>query len=124
MASIARSVAASSSSVRAMTTAVHAQPYAQFAPPPIAAFPYTPPRPDTLTTRITNPGAKTMPRGFSATVAQLETFQLPDKVTGSRGDRALGRAIVSAWCRDGIIQFSMDARPWPCRAARVPARPC
>jgi len=50
-----------------------------------------------------------MPEGFRATVAQIETFELPATVTGSRGDRALGRAIVDSWRREGIIQLAMDA---------------
>ncbi|KAM7182662.1 hypothetical protein V8F33_014127 [Rhypophila sp. PSN 637] len=50
---------------------------------------------------------KTMPPGFKAHVAELGTFVLPDRVTGSVGDRALGKALVDAWRRDGIIQFAM-----------------
>ncbi|KAK2014486.1 2OG-Fe(II) oxygenase [Colletotrichum eremochloae] len=50
----------------------------------------------------------TMPPGHKATVAQLETFTLPDRVTGSKGDIAMGKALVEAWRRDGILQVSMN----------------
>lgn len=46
------------------------------------------------------PGA-TMPPGFKAKVGCLETFQLPEQVTGSAGDMAMGKALVDAWKRDG-----------------------
>lgn len=52
--------------------------------------------------------AATMPPGHKATVAQLETFTLPGRVTGSPGDRAMGKALVDAWRRDGILQVSMN----------------
>ncbi|KAK1541390.1 2OG-Fe(II)oxygenase [Colletotrichum paranaense] len=52
--------------------------------------------------------AATMPPGHRATVAQLETFTLPERVTGSPGDRAMGKALVDAWRRDGILQVSMN----------------
>lgn len=51
---------------------------------------------------------KTMPPGYTARVGQLETFVLPEKVTGSAGDRAMGKALVDAWRRDGILQISMN----------------
>ncbi|KAK2025069.1 2OG-Fe(II) oxygenase [Colletotrichum zoysiae] len=54
--------------------------------------------------------AATMPPGHEATVAQLETFTLPDRVTGSRGDIAMGKALVKAWRRDGILQVSMNEK--------------
>lgn len=50
---------------------------------------------------------KTMPPGFKAHVAELGTFVLAERVTGSVGDRALGKALVDAWRRDGIIQIAM-----------------
>lgn len=52
--------------------------------------------------------AKTMPPGFKADVGQLGTFKLPIRVTGSTGDRTLGKALVDAWRRDGIIQIAMN----------------
>ncbi|KAK1973800.1 hypothetical protein LZ30DRAFT_755059 [Colletotrichum cereale] len=54
--------------------------------------------------------ASTMPPGHKATVAQLETFTLPDCVTGSKGDLAMGKALVDAWRRDGILQVSMNEK--------------
>ena len=48
-----------------------------------------------------------MPPGFKAEVAQLDTFQLPDRTTGSLGDHLLGKALVDAWRKDGIIQIAM-----------------
>ncbi|KAK1750961.1 hypothetical protein QBC47DRAFT_89792 [Echria macrotheca] len=50
----------------------------------------------------------TMPPGYKAQVAQLDTFELPARVTGSLGDRALGKALVDAWRRHGIIQIAMS----------------
>lgn len=51
----------------------------------------------------------TMPPGYKATAGRLETFQLPDSVTGSGSDKALGQALVKAWKRDGIFQISMNS---------------
>ncbi|KAF9873463.1 ethylene-forming enzyme [Colletotrichum karsti] len=50
----------------------------------------------------------TMPPGYKATVAQLETFTLPDRITGSKGDVAMGKGLVDAFRRDGILQVSMN----------------
>ncbi|CAN8097789.1 unnamed protein product [Discula destructiva] len=50
----------------------------------------------------------TMPPNYTAKVGDLQTFQLPDKVTGSRADKALGDALIQAWKRDGIFQISMN----------------
>lgn len=47
-----------------------------------------------------DPGA-TMPPGYKAKVGCLETFQLPERVTGSAGDRTMGKALIEAWKRDG-----------------------
>ncbi|KAK4187120.1 hypothetical protein QBC35DRAFT_385598 [Podospora australis] len=55
-----------------------------------------------------SPCTSTMPPGFKAQVGRLDTFELPDKVTGSKGDMALGKALVGAWRRDGIIQIAMN----------------
>ncbi|KAK3688347.1 putative ethylene-forming enzyme [Podospora appendiculata] len=51
---------------------------------------------------------KTMPPGYKAQVAQLGVFEIPEQVTGSVGDRALGKALVRAWRQDGIIQIAMS----------------
>ncbi|KAK0641653.1 2-oxoglutarate-dependent ethylene/succinate-forming enzyme [Cercophora newfieldiana] len=48
-----------------------------------------------------------MPPGFKAEVAQLDTFKLPDRTTGSLGDHLLGKALIDAWRKDGIIQIAM-----------------
>ncbi|MCX5609696.1 MFS transporter [Streptomyces sp. NBC_00047] len=37
------------------------------------------------------------------------TFQVPDRVTGTAADEALGRAMTAAWQRDGIFQIAADA---------------
>lgn len=50
-----------------------------------------------------------MPPGFQASVARLPTFTLPaHSITGSPSEHALGKALVDAWRRDGIIQIAMD----------------
>ncbi|KAG8168526.1 hypothetical protein KVR01_001275 [Diaporthe batatas] len=59
-------------------------------------------------THIRDAGA-TMPPGHKATVGSLETFDLPDRVTGSPGDKAMGQAIIKAWKRDGIFQIAMNS---------------
>ncbi|KAJ4405661.1 hypothetical protein N0V82_010283 [Gnomoniopsis sp. IMI 355080] len=51
----------------------------------------------------------TMPPGHKAKVGSLETFQLPDRVTGSKSDKAMGQALVKAWKRDGIFQIAMSS---------------
>lgn len=50
----------------------------------------------------------TMPPGYKAQVARLDTFGLPTRVTGSLSDQALGKALIDAWRRDGIIQLAMS----------------
>lgn len=52
---------------------------------------------------------KTMPPGYKAKVGSLETFQLPERVTGSSSDKAMGQALVKAWKRDGIFQIAMSS---------------
>ncbi|KAK4159197.1 hypothetical protein QBC43DRAFT_132104 [Cladorrhinum sp. PSN259] len=54
------------------------------------------------------PISTTMPPGFKAEVAQLDIFEIPGRVIGSAGDKALGKALVDAWRRDGIIQIAMS----------------
>jgi isopenicillin N synthase-like dioxygenase len=51
--------------------------------------------------------AAKMPLGFRAEVAELDTFKLPDRATGSLGDHLLGKALIDAWRKDGIIQIAM-----------------
>ncbi len=48
-----------------------------------------------------------MPPGFRARVGNFDTFELPSGVTHCAGDEALGRAMIQAWRRDGILQFTM-----------------
>lgn len=50
----------------------------------------------------------TMPPGHKARVGQLDTFELPARVTGSVGDRAMGKALVDSWRRNGILQIAMN----------------
>ena len=56
------------------------------------------------------PSAKftTMPPNYNATVADLSTFSLPVEVRGDEKDIALGKAMIAAWRKDGILQVSMD----------------
>ncbi|KAL1848374.1 hypothetical protein Daus18300_013620 [Diaporthe australafricana] len=60
-------------------------------------------------THIKADAGATMPPGHKAKVGCLETFDLPDRVTGSPGDKAMGQAIIKAWKRDGIFQISMNS---------------
>ncbi|KAH8708165.1 2-oxoglutarate-dependent ethylene/succinate-forming enzyme [Beauveria bassiana] len=53
-------------------------------------------------------GASTMPPGFTATVVRLNTFVLPNQITGSANDRSMARAMIEAWRRDGIFQVAMS----------------
>ncbi|KGQ07671.1 2-oxoglutarate-dependent ethylene/succinate-forming enzyme [Beauveria bassiana D1-5] len=53
-------------------------------------------------------GASTMPPGFTATVGRLNTFVLPNQITGSANDRSMARAMIEAWRRDGIFQVAMS----------------
>lgn len=48
-----------------------------------------------------------VPPGYKAKIGNLQTFTLPAKVTGSDADKKLGKALVAAWQRDGILQISM-----------------
>ncbi|KAK4155018.1 hypothetical protein C8A00DRAFT_42328 [Chaetomidium leptoderma] len=52
----------------------------------------------------------TMPPGFQATTARLPTFTLPPTITHSRHDHALGKALIAAWRRDGIVQIAMNSQ--------------
>ncbi|KAF7191482.1 2-oxoglutarate-dependent ethylene/succinate-forming enzyme [Pseudocercospora fuligena] len=49
--------------------------------------------------------ASTLPPNHPARIRELQTFALPDEVTGSDSDRALGRELVAAWRKDGILQI-------------------
>ena len=67
------------------------------------------PQPPTATTTTTTTPA--MPPGFHATTAHnLPIFTLPpgspDSITATPSNLALGRALVAAWRRDGIIQLA------------------
>ncbi|KAG7134575.1 2-oxoglutarate-dependent ethylene/succinate-forming enzyme like protein [Verticillium longisporum] len=48
-----------------------------------------------------------VPPGYKATIGQLQTFVLPETFTSSASDVKLGRAIVAAWQKDGILQIAM-----------------
>ena len=54
--------------------------------------------------------ASTMPPNYVARVGHLQTFDLPEQVTGTATDRELGKAIIEAWRRDGILQITMDPK--------------
>ncbi|KAI1856709.1 uncharacterized protein JN550_013676 [Neoarthrinium moseri] len=54
--------------------------------------------------------ASTMPPGYKARVGLLQTFCLPERVTGSQSDRTMGKALVDAWQKDGILQIAMTPR--------------
>ncbi|KAH6610050.1 2-oxoglutarate-dependent ethylene succinate-forming enzyme [Trichoderma cornu-damae] len=49
-----------------------------------------------------------VPPGFTAQVGRLETFTLPEKVSGSVSDKAIADAMIGAWRRDGILQIDMS----------------
>jgi len=49
-----------------------------------------------------------MPPGHKAVVGNLQTFELPETLSGSAADKALGKSMIDAWKRDGILQISMD----------------
>ncbi|OIW31712.1 2-oxoglutarate-dependent ethylene/succinate-forming enzyme [Coniochaeta ligniaria NRRL 30616] len=66
--------------------------------PPFCQAPITP---------TTKAFRDTMPPGFRAQVGNFDTFELPSSVTNCAGDEALGRAMIQAWRRDGILQFTM-----------------
>src|ERR1043165_8516547 len=42
-------------------------------------------------------------------MSELQTFTLPEKVTGTREDLRLGIALVDAWRKDGILQIAKTA---------------
>lgn len=67
--------------------------------PPFSQSPVTP---------ATKAFRNTMPPGFRARVGNFDTFELPCSVTHCAGDEALGRAMIQAWRRDGILQFTMN----------------
>lgn len=50
----------------------------------------------------------TMPPGFTASIGDLNTFILPEKVSGSVGDQIMAKAMITAWRRDGILQVAMS----------------
>ncbi|KAM5528342.1 hypothetical protein FOXYSP1_19611 [Fusarium oxysporum f. sp. phaseoli] len=45
--------------------------------------------------------------GQAVTAGQLQTFNLPDKVSSNDENRRLGKALIEAWQTDGIFQISM-----------------
>jgi isopenicillin N synthase-like dioxygenase len=50
----------------------------------------------------------TMPPHHKATIGQLQTFDLPREVDVTAENRALGKAMIKAWRRDGILQIKMN----------------
>ena len=50
-----------------------------------------------------------MPPGFTASIGDLDTFILPERVSGSVGDEIMAKAMITAWRRDGILQVAMSA---------------
>lgn len=64
-----------------------------------------------------------IPPGYKAQVGSLQTFVLPDIVTGSEDDKKLGEDIVEALQRDGILQITMKAHQQAiCKAANEASR--
>ncbi|KAL2133325.1 hypothetical protein VTI74DRAFT_2555 [Chaetomium olivicolor] len=57
-------------------------------------------------TNVAPPVSGSMPPGFKATRASLPTFTIPSSISPT--DLALGRELISAWRRDGIIQIAMS----------------
>jgi isopenicillin N synthase-like dioxygenase len=53
------------------------------------------------------PNTAMMPAGYTARVGTLDTFQLPHYISGSHDDIILGKALVSSWRRNGILQIAM-----------------
>ncbi|CAG8075528.1 unnamed protein product [Penicillium nalgiovense] len=52
----------------------------------------------------------TIPPNYVAHVGQLKTFTLPEKATGSSGDDEMGKALINAWCEDGILQIAVNPK--------------
>ncbi|KAK7429822.1 hypothetical protein QQZ08_003667 [Neonectria magnoliae] len=52
--------------------------------------------------------ASGIPPGYHARVGKLQTFVLPNQVTGTEEDKELGKAIIGAWKKDGILQIAMN----------------
>ncbi len=50
-----------------------------------------------------------MPPNYVARVGSLQTFALPESVTGTARDQQMGKDLIAAWRRDGILQVSMDS---------------
>lgn len=55
------------------------------------------------------PLAHTLPPHHAARIGFLRTFALPVEVTGSAADRDLGRRLITAWRKDGILQVTVPA---------------
>jgi len=62
-----------------------------------------------LHTRRQQKQSGTMPPGYQAEIGDLATFEIPSYVRCSTEDVALGKAMVDAWRKDGILQVRMDA---------------
>jgi isopenicillin N synthase-like dioxygenase len=63
----------------------------------------------------------TMPSGHNARVGSLQTFTLPQNITGSQGERIMGRAMVDIWRQDGILQIATNPFGQKIQAAAMEA---
>ncbi|KAF4342470.1 2-oxoglutarate-dependent ethylene succinate-forming enzyme [Fusarium beomiforme] len=52
------------------------------------------------------------PPGHSVTVGNLQTFVLPNKVSNNEANRKLGKTLIEAWQKDGILQISMTSEQY------------
>ncbi|KAL2887614.1 2-oxoglutarate-dependent ethylene/succinate-forming enzyme [Ceratocystis lukuohia] len=50
-----------------------------------------------------------MPPNYEAVTGDLETFDLPTSVSGSREDQMLGQRLIAAFRRDGILQIRIPS---------------
>ncbi|KAF2773782.1 Clavaminate synthase-like protein [Teratosphaeria nubilosa] len=54
--------------------------------------------------------ARTLPPDHKAEIRELDTFALPEVVTGSASDTYLGRQLVASWRKNGILQVQFPPR--------------
>lgn len=53
--------------------------------------------------------AQTFPPNQKGQIVELDTFVLPDAVTGCASDVALGKQLIKAWRKEGILQIEFPA---------------
>ena len=53
---------------------------------------------------------QTLPPDNKAIIRELETFHLPQQVTGSAEDIALGKKLVESWRTNGILQIQFPGQ--------------